>query len=62
MTTRVINPEYYLQKGPAKKLKESGCTLKDLEELARIPSRAAKFTFEGTQLQIDHVSSSSLEQ
>lgn len=62
MTSRVIKPEYYLQKGPAKKLKESGGSLKYLEELAQIPARAAGFAFEGTRLQIDDAPPSALEQ
>lgn len=54
MTSRVIKSDYYLGEKAAKKLEEQGITIKDMEESARLPERAAEFSFKGTQLQSDN--------
>ncbi|CAN8100564.1 unnamed protein product [Discula destructiva] len=54
MTSRVIKPEYYLEKKPAMKLVAQNLSLDGMKESARIPARAARFVFEGTRLEVDN--------
>lgn len=54
ITSRVIDPDYYRTGKPAKRIRDQGLTIEDMKEAARIPVRAAGFTFNGTQLHIEN--------
>lgn len=52
MTSRVIKEDHYLENKAAKKLQKLKMTLDQIKQSAKIPDRAAAFTFEGMKLEI----------